>query len=85
MPIGVFVHLTLHCCGVPVMMSVVQALPSSHDVLQGLVLLVGSQVSEPVTRPSPQLVEQSVSVNGVQLGAQQPSPSLHALTVVSSQ
>jgi hypothetical protein len=60
--IGVLVHATLHCAGVPVFISVVQGLPSSQAAAHGCVVLLGSQVSGGVTWPSPQLLEQSVSL-----------------------
>jgi hypothetical protein len=59
--IGECVQTALHCAALPVVMSVVQPFPSSHEVAHGLSLLDGSQVSAPLITPSPQLCEQSVS------------------------
>ena len=70
-------HATLHCSGVPVFRSVVHALPSSHELGQGLSLLLGSHSSGASTMPSPQLLEQSESCAWVHPLAQQPSPLLH--------
>ena len=54
------VQATLHVLGLPLITSREQGSPSSQLRGHGLALL-GSQVSEPFTRPSPQLAEQSPS------------------------
>jgi len=60
---------TLQLSGLPVMVSMVHALPSLHSVGQ-----VPSQVSPSCTTPSPQKPEQSESLAELQPAGQQPSP-----------
>ena len=76
---AICVHATLHCSGVPVITSSVQAFPSSHELGHGLSLLLGSHSSGASTTPSPQLLEQSVSSGYLQPLAQQPSPLVHVV------
>jgi hypothetical protein len=72
--IGVNVHVTLHCPGVPVRVSVVHELPSEHVVGQ-----LPSQISPVSTTPLPHIGEQSLSLFALQPGAQQPSPPVHVV------
>jgi hypothetical protein len=73
---GELVHRTLHCIALPVSRSDVQGSPSSHSVLQRMFMsaLVGSHVSGASTRPSPQLIEQSLSLPKSQPIGQHRSP-----------
>jgi len=64
----------LQFSALPVIMSVVQALPSLHSVGQ-----LPSQVSPESTMPFPQNAEQSLSPADVHPAGQQPSPSAHSV------
>jgi len=75
---GEDVHLTLHVAELPLRTSLVQALPSLHDVGHEP---AGSQVSPESTTPLPQAGPQSTSP-GLQPGTQQPSPPVQAVTVL---
>jgi len=72
--IGWNVQVTLQLSGDPVIMSIVQLLPSLHSVGQ-----LPSQVSPPSMTPLPQLGEQSLSFSLLHPAGQQPSPLLHAV------
>jgi hypothetical protein len=64
---GMCEHLTLHCAGLPVFMSVVHGSPSSHVVGHEA---GGSQVSPCSIVLLPQLGEQSASLTEVQPSGQ---------------
>ena len=68
--ICVLVQATLQLTALPVMMSVVQGLPSAQVVGQ---VAGGSQVSPKSRWPFPQVTGQSLSVSTVQPAGQQPS------------
>jgi hypothetical protein len=76
--IGTFVHALLQLFALPVSRSVVQALPSSQVVGQGICALFGSHTSPASIVPLPQLAEQSLSVAFVHVEGQQPSPDMHS-------
>jgi hypothetical protein len=74
---AVWLHATLQLALLPVIRSMVQALPSSQVVGQ---VDFGSQVSPPSTTPLPQVTEQSESLLALHPAGQQ--PSLKAAQVV---
>ncbi len=66
---GAWEHAAEHDAALPVSVSMVQALPSLHEVGQ-----LPSQASPGSTTPLPHVAEQSLSSACVQPGGQQPSP-----------
>jgi hypothetical protein len=80
--IGDVAHATLQFAALPVMKSVVHAMPSLHVTGHDA---GGSQVSPICITPSPQLAEQSPSVAVVQPAGQHPSSAPHAVIAVRSQ
>ena len=76
---AVWLQATLQLALLPVMRSMVQALPSSQEVGQED---FGSQVSPFSTTPLPQVGEQSESLLAVQPAGQQPSPETQVVTAV---
>ena len=76
---AVWLHATLQLALLPVIRSMVQALPSSQVVGQ---VDFGSQVSPPSTTPLPQVTEQSESLLALHPVGQQPSPPIQAVMAV---
>jgi hypothetical protein len=74
----VWLQATLQLAGLPVMVSMVHAFPSSHVDGQGNA--GGSHVSPGSMTPLPQLAEQSLSLIDVHAVGQQPSPFTHIVT-----
>ena len=80
--ISTLLHAALQLTELPVMESMVQACPSSQSVGQDP---GGSQVSPTSTLPSPQVVEQSLSLLTSQAAGQQPSSLAHETMTVLEQ
>jgi hypothetical protein len=66
----------------PFNLSTVHASPSSHEVGQRWDWLFESQVSSPVTTPSPHFVGQSLSVSAFALLGQHMSPPIALVIIV---
>jgi hypothetical protein len=71
---GEWLHTASHVLAAPVSVSFVQLSPSEHEAGQ-----LPSHFSVPSTTPLPQTAVQSLSFVALQPGAQQPSPTVHAV------
>jgi hypothetical protein len=73
-------HLDVQVAGSPVKTAAMQPELRQPLAVAHSVELFGSQVSLPVTAPSPHFVMQSVSLPALAPGGQQPSPEVGAVT-----